>query len=58
MKKEGTKLKFSTTFHSQTDGQMKRMNKILNQYVHNYIIDDHKDWGNHLGLVEFCYNST
>jgi hypothetical protein len=30
------------------------MNGILN---HNYIADDHKDWGNHLGLAEFCYNS-
>ncbi len=34
------------------------MNKILNQYLGNYIVDDHKDWGDHLGLAEFCYNST
>jgi hypothetical protein len=34
------------------------MNGILNQYLCDYIIDDHKDWGDHLSLVEFCYNST
>jgi hypothetical protein len=51
-------LKFNTIFHPQMNGQMKRVNMILNQYFRNYIINDHKDWGDHLGLVEFCYNST
>lgn len=43
MKKMGTKLKFNTTFHPQINGQTKIVNKILNQYLHNYIIDNHKD---------------
>jgi hypothetical protein len=34
------------------------MNGILNQYICNYIVDDHKDWGDHLGFVKFCYIST
>jgi hypothetical protein len=34
------------------------VNEILNQYLCNYIIGDHKDWGDLLGLVEFCYYST
>ncbi len=54
----GTKLKFSTAFHLQIDGQIEKMNGILNQHFHNYIIGDHKNWGDRLGLVEFCYNST
>ncbi len=57
MKKTWTKLNFSTTFHPQTNGQTKKVNKILNQYIHNYIVSDHKDWGDHLGLTKFCYNS-
>ncbi len=45
MKKVGSKLKFSTVFHPQTNGQIEIMNMILNQYFHNYIADNHKDWG-------------
>jgi hypothetical protein len=30
----------------------------LNQYFYNYIANVRKNWGNHLGLVEFCYNFT
>ncbi len=58
MKKTRTKLKFNIVFHPQTNGLVEKVNEMLNQYFHNYIVDDHKDWGNHLGLVEFCYNST
>jgi hypothetical protein len=43
MKKVSTKLKFSTTFHLQIDGQTERVNEILNQYICNYIASDHKD---------------
>ncbi len=43
MKKVGTKLKFNTTFHPQIDAQTKRVNKILNKYLHNYIVGKHKD---------------
>jgi hypothetical protein len=31
---------------------------VLNQYFKNYVGVDQKDWGEHLGLTEFCYNST
>jgi hypothetical protein len=58
MKKVRTKLKFNIAFHPQINGPTKRVNGILNQYLCNYIVDDHKDWGNHLGLLEFCYKST
>ncbi len=30
----------------------------MNQYPYNYIGNNIKDWGDHMGLVEFCYNST
>jgi hypothetical protein len=57
VKKAKTKLKFSTHFHLQTNGQTKRVNGILNQYLRNYVAVDHKDWGHKLNLAEVCYNS-
>jgi len=41
MKKVGTKLKFSTTFHPQIDGQTHNINELLNHYFHDYIADNH-----------------
>jgi hypothetical protein len=38
-----TKLKFSTTFHLETNGQMEGVNGILNQYLWNYVGGDHRD---------------
>lgn len=43
MKKAETKLKFNTTFHSQIDGQIERVNGILNYYFRNYVAVDHRD---------------
>jgi hypothetical protein len=45
-------------FHPQTDDQMEKVNAVLNQYLTNYVGIDCKDWGDHLGLTKFCYNST
>jgi hypothetical protein len=48
----GTKLSFNITFHTQINGH-----GVLNQYLKNYVNIDQRDWGEHLGLMEFCYNS-
>jgi hypothetical protein len=37
---------------------MKKVNGVLNQYLINYVNTNKKDWGEHLGLTEFYYNST
>jgi hypothetical protein len=52
------KLSFSTTFHPQIDGQIKRVNGVLNQYFTNYMIINKKYLAKHLDMVEFYYNST
>jgi hypothetical protein len=39
------KLKFNTSFHLQTNGQIERLNGILNQYIQNYVGANHKGWG-------------
>ncbi len=30
---------------------------MLNQYLRNYVNVNKKDYNEHLGMVEFCYNS-
>jgi hypothetical protein len=52
------KLSFTMAFHPQTDDQMEKVSGVLNQYLKNYVGIDCEDWGDHLGLTKFCYNST
>jgi hypothetical protein len=52
VQKVGMKLLFNTTFHPQTDGQIKKVNGVLNQYLRNYVGVDQKDWGEHFRLDE------
>jgi hypothetical protein len=43
MKKVSSKLKFSTTFHPRTNDEIEKVNGIINQYLYNYVVGDHKD---------------
>ncbi len=56
--KVGMKSSFNMTFHPQIDGQIENVNGVLNQYLKNYVNTNKKDWGEHLGLVEFYYKFT
>ena len=53
----GTKLNFSTTYHPHTDGQTKRVNQVLEDMLHMYVIDKPTKWEDYLNLVEFAYNN-
>ncbi len=54
----GSKLKKSTSFHPQTDGQTERVNLVIQQFLRNYVVADQQDWVDHLELAEFCYNNS
>jgi hypothetical protein len=43
-KEMGTKLKFSTTFHPQTDGQYERINQILEDMLQAYVLKFKGSW--------------
>ena len=54
----GNKLKFSTAFHPQTDGQSERIIQILEDMLRARILDFKGSWDDHLHLVEFSYNNA
>ena len=53
----GTKLKFSTAYHPQTDGQTNRVNQVLEDMLFMYVMDKLTKWKDYLHLVEFAYNN-
>jgi transposase InsO family protein len=54
----GVKIKLSTVYHPQTNGQIKRMNQILEQYLRCTVNYQQDDWTDLLSLAEFAYNNT
>lgn len=54
----GTKLKISTAYHSQTDGQTERVNKVLEDLLRACVLDFGGSWEDLLHLVEFLYNNS
>jgi len=53
-----TKLRFSTAYHSQTDGQSERTIQTLEDMLRNCILDFRGSWARYLPLVEFSYNNS
>ena len=53
----GIKSKLSTVFHLQTDGQTKRVNQKLEQYLRMFIDHRQEQWPEWLGTAEFAYNN-
>ncbi|KAA0066793.1 DNA/RNA polymerases superfamily protein [Cucumis melo var. makuwa] len=54
----GTKLKFSTAFHPQTDGQSERTIQTLEDMLRACVLQFKGSWDTHLSLMEFAYNNS
>ena len=54
----GVKRKLSTSYHPQTDGQIKRVNQILEQYLRAYCDYQQDNWCPLLSMAEFAYNNA
>ena len=52
-----TKLLFSTAYHPQADGQMERVNQILEDMLRMHVMHQPKKWEDYLPLLEFAYNN-
>ncbi|KAH0710889.1 hypothetical protein KY284_012316 [Solanum tuberosum] len=54
----GTKVKLSTAFHPQMDGQAERTNQTLEDMLRACVINFKGNWDDHLSLIEFAYNNS
>jgi transposase InsO family protein len=54
----GTHLIHSLAYHPQTDGQIERVNQIIEDMLRAYVLTDGLKWDKHLPLVEFSYNNN
>jgi hypothetical protein len=53
-----TKLNFSLVYHPQIDGQIERVNQILEDMLRACALKDKKSWDKYLLYAEFSYNNS
>ena len=53
----GIEPQFSTTYHPQTQGQVKNNNKWMETYLQMFCSHHQDDWSNVLPMAEFAYNN-
>jgi hypothetical protein len=52
-----TNLNFSTSYHPESDGQIERVNRVIEDMLRMYVMDKPSRWEDYLHLVEFTYNN-
>src|SRR5260221_4894529 len=52
------KLHFTSGYHPEGDGQMERINQVLEQYLWAYMNYQQDNWAPLLPLAEFAYNNA
>jgi hypothetical protein len=53
----GTNLNFNTTYHPESDGKTKRINRIIEDMLRMYVMDKPYKWEDYIYLVDFAYNN-
>ena len=48
----------STAFHPQTDGQIERVNRVIEDMLRACVLDFGGSWADYLTLAEFAYNNS
>ena len=57
-KLSGTKLRMSSAYHPQSDGQTEVMNRIVEQYLRAFVHHQPSTWGRLLTWAEWSYNTS
>lgn len=54
----GTKLRLSSSYHPQPDGQSERTIQSLEDLLRAYVLEQTRNWDEYLPLIEFTYNNN
>lgn len=50
--------RFATAYHPHTMGAIERNHRCLNEFLRQFINEQHDDWDSWLSFFTFCYNTT
>ena len=53
----GVQLNFNLAYHLEYNGQTERVNQVLEDMLHMYVMDRQVHWEDYLYLVDFSYNN-
>jgi len=54
----GIRLRMSTAFHPQADGQTERLNQTIEAYLQAFVGHEQDNWVGFLPMAEFAYNNS
>ncbi|KAL4590366.1 hypothetical protein LXL04_003295 [Taraxacum kok-saghyz] len=57
-KQLGTRLRYSTAYHPQSDGQTEVVNRCFQNFLRSFASEEPQSWSKFLYLAEYWYNTS